>query len=81
MSKFCPRESVRRTLLATLQYSQGADRFLILGLSRTGTTGGPAAPVERAVIGGMGAYAGVAGSVTMAPTKARQWRTTFAVTR
>ena len=75
------RDSVRRTLLATLQYSQGADRFLILGLSRTGTTGGPAAPVERAVIGGMGAYAGVAGSVTMAPTKARQWRTTFAVTR
>ena len=49
--------------------------------SRTGTAGGPAAPVERAVIGGMGAYAGVAGTVTMTPTKPRQWRTTFAVSR
>ena len=75
------RESVRRTLLATLQYSQGEDALLVLGLTRTGTAGGPAAPVERAVIGGMGAYAGVAGTVTMTPTKPRQWRTTFAVSR
>lgn len=75
------RDSVRRTLLATLQYSQGADGLLILGLSRTGTTGGPAAPVERAVIGGLGAYAGASGSVTMTPTKPRQWRTTFDVSR
>ncbi len=75
------RDSVRRTLLATLQYSQGTDRFLVLGLSRTGTTGGPAAPVERAVIGGVGAYAGASGTVTMTPTKLRQWRTTFDVTR
>ena len=75
------RDSVRRTLLATLQYSQGTDRFLVLGLSRTGTTGGPAAPVERAVIGGVGAYAGASGTVTMTPTKPRQWRTTFDVTR
>lgn len=75
------RDSVRRTLLATLQYSQGTDRFLVLGLSRTGTTGGPAAPVERAVIGGVGAYAGASGTVTLTPTKPRQWRTTFVVTR
>jgi len=75
------RDSVRRTLLATLQYAQGTDRFLVLGLSRTGTTGGPAAPVERAVIGGVGAYAGASGSVMMTPTKPRQWRATFDVAR
>ena len=75
------RDSVRRTLLATLQYSQGADGLLVMGLSRTGTAGGPAAPVERAVIGGLGAYAGASGSVTMTPTKPRQWRTTFDVSR
>lgn len=75
------RDSVRHTLLATLQYSQGTDRFLVLGLSRTGSTGGPSAPVERAVIGGVGAYAGASGSVTMTPTKPRQWRTTFDVAR
>lgn len=75
------RESVRRTLLATLQYSQGSDALLVLGLTRTGTAGGPAAPVERAVIGGLGAYAGASGTVTMTPTKPRQWRTTFDITR
>ena len=75
------RESVRRTLLATLQYSQGADAVLVLGLTRTGTSGGPAAPVERAVIGGLGAYAGASGTVTMTPTKPRQWRTTFDISR
>ncbi len=75
------RESVRRTLLATLQYSQGEDAVLVLGLTRTGTAGGPSAPVERAVIGGVGAYAGASGTVTMTPTKPRQWRTTFDVTR
>lgn len=75
------RDSVRRTLLATLQYSQGEDAVLVLGLTRTGTAGGPAAAVERAVIGGLGAYAGASGSVTMTPTKPRQWRTTFNVSR
>jgi hypothetical protein len=75
------RESVRRTLLATLQYAQGDDAVLVLGLTRTGSSGGPAAPVERAVIGGLGAYAGASGTVTMTPTKPRQWRTTFAVAR
>lgn len=75
------RESVRRTLLATLQYSQGPDRILVLGLTRTGTSGGPAAPVERVVIGGLGAYAGASGTSTMTPVKPRQWRTTFAVSR
>lgn len=75
------RESARRTLLATLQYAKGPDAVLVLGLSRTGTTGGPAAPVERAVIGGLGAYAGASGSVTMTPTKPSQWRTTFSVSR
>ena len=75
------RDSVRRTLLATLQYSQGDDALLVLGLTRTGTAGGPAAPVERAVIGGLGAYAGATGSVTVTPTKPRQWRTTFDVSR
>ena len=75
------RESLRRTLLTTLQYSQGNDRLLMLGLSRTGISGGPAAAVERAVIGGLGAYAGASGTVTMTPTKPRQWRTTFTVTR
>ena len=75
------REGVRRTLLSTLQYSQGFDDVLVLGLSRTGIAGGPSAAVERAVIGGLGAYAGASGSVTMTPTKPRQWRTTFAVSR
>ena len=75
------RDSVRRTLLATLQYTQGEDAFLVLGLTKTGTAGGPAAPVERAVIGGLGAYAGASGSVTMTPTQPRQWRTTFDVSR
>ena len=75
------RESVRRTLLATLQYAQGPDRLLVLGLTRTGTAGGPAAPVERVVIGGLGAYAGASGTSTMTPVKPRQWRTTFAVSR
>ena len=75
------RESVRRTLLATLQYSQGEDAILVLGLTRAGTAGGPSAPVERAVIGGIGAYAGASGTVTMTPTKPRQWRTTFDVAR
>ena len=75
------REGVRRTLLSTLQYSQGSDAVLVLGLSRTGTAGGPAASVERAVIGGLGAYAGASGTVTMTPTKPRTWRTTFAVAR
>lgn len=75
------RESVRRTLLATLQYSQGTDRLLVLGLTRTGTSGGPASPVERVVIGGLGAYAGASGTSTMTPVKPRQWRTTFSVSR
>ena len=75
------RDSVRRTLLATLQYSQGEDAILVLGLTRTGTAGGPSAPVERAVIGGLGAFAGASGTVTMTPTKPRQWRTTFDVSR
>lgn len=75
------RDSVRRTLLATLQYAKGTDALLVLGLTRTGTAGGPAAAVERAVIGGLGDWAGASGSVTMTPTKARQWRTTFDVSR
>jgi hypothetical protein len=33
------------------------------------------------VIGGLGAYAGASGTVTMTPTKPRQWRTTFDVSR
>lgn len=75
------RESVPRTLLATLQYSQGPDRILVLGLTRTGASGGPAAPVERAVIGGLGAYAGASGTSMMTPVKPRQWRMVFDVSR
>ena len=75
------RDTARRTLLSTLQYSQGSDHFLVLGLTRTGAAGGPAAPVARVVIGGLGAYAGASGTVTMTPTKPRQWRTTFDVSR
>lgn len=74
-------DSVRRTLLSTLQYSQGPDRLLVLGLTRTGASGGPASPVARVVIGGLGAYAGASGTVTMTPVKPKQWRTTFDVSR
>ena len=75
------RGNERRMLLSTLQYNQGSDALLVMGLTRTGSSGGPAAPVERAVIGGIGSFAGASGSVTMTPTKPRQWRTTFDVAR
>ena len=71
----------RHVVLSTLQYNSGSDRLLVLGLSRTAVGGGPSAPVERVVIGGIGEYAGASGTATMTPLKARQWRTTFDIAR
>ena len=71
----------RRTLLSTLQYRQGPDALLVMGLTRTGSSGGPASAVQRAVIGGIGRYAGASGTVAMLPIEQGKWRTTFAVAR
>lgn len=75
------RGNERRTLLSTLQYNRGSDALLVMGLTRTGSSGGPATPVERVVIGGIGTYAGASGTVAMTPVKTGTWRTTFAVGR
>ena len=75
------RGNERRTLLAMLQYQQGSNGLLVMGLSRTGSSGGPASAVTRPVIGGIGAYAGASGTVTMTPVATAQWRTTFSVGR
>ncbi len=68
-------------LPSTLQSVQGTDALLVMGLTPTGSSGGPAAPVERAVIGGIGSFAGASGTVAMTPTKTATWRTMFAVSR
>jgi len=75
------REIVRQNLLSLVQYSWGTDRILVLGVTRTARAGGPAVTTERAVIGGLGAYLGVSGSVTMLPRTAGQWRTTYNLVR
>lgn len=75
------RGNERRMLLSTVQYNQGSDALLVIGLTRTGSSGGPAAPVERAVIGGIGSFAGASGTVAMTPIKTATWRTTFDISR
>lgn len=75
------RGNERRTLLSTMQYNRGPNALLVMGLTRTGSSGGPARAVERAVIGGIGEYAGASGTVAMTPVKTATWRTTFAVAR
>ena len=76
------RADARQTLLSFMQYSWGAsDRLLVLGLAQTGPSDGPVAPVDRAVIGGLGAYVGYSGSVSLTPVSAGRWRTTYHVMR
>lgn len=72
----------RQSLLTLLQFAWGAsDRVLVLGLTTTGAADGPVAPVERAVIGGLGAYVGVSGSASMQPVLPTKWRTTYHLMR
>ncbi len=76
------RADARQTLLSFMQYSWGAsDRLLVLGLAQTGTSDGPVASVERAVIGGLGAYVGYSGSVSLTPVSSGKWRTTYQLMR
>jgi len=76
------RADARQTLLSFMQYSWGtSDRLLVLGLAQTGASDGPIAPVERAVIGGLGAYVGYSGSVSLTPVSAGKWRTTYQLMR
>lgn len=76
------RADARQTLLSFMQYSWGSsDRLLVLGLAQTGPRDGPLAPVERAVIGGLGAYVGYSGSVSLTPVSSGQWRTAYQLMR
>lgn len=75
------RAIVRQSLLSLVQYSWGADSVLVLGVTRTARDGGPAATTERAVIGGLGAYVGVSGSVSMDPRRPGYWHTTYDLVR
>ena len=68
---------IAQDLLSFVQYSWGADKVFVLGVARTSPQDGPRIPTTRAVIGGLGAYVGASGAVTMRPKAPRQWRTTI----